>query len=148
MGDRDRVPGAQIDHPGRAGPARPHPGRVDQETYTLLVTYQTLRIAIFDATLARPDVDPDRGSFTIARNTARDQLVNAAGVIADTVIDLVATIGRHVLDNLMPDRRLRTTPRVVKRAISKFVAKTAQGRIRGPSYKATINIDILDGGDP
>ena len=124
------------------------PGGVEQEIYALLLTYQTLRIAIFDATLARPDVDPDRGSFTIALNTARDQLINAAGVIADTVIDLVATIGRHVLDNLMPDRRLRTTPRVVKRAISKFVAKTAQGRIRGPSYKATINIDILDGGDP
>jgi hypothetical protein len=123
-------------------------GGVAQEISALLVTYQTLRIAIVDATLAQPDVDPDRGSFTIALNTARDQLINAAGVIADTVIDLVGTIGRHVLNNLMPDRRLRTTPRVVKRAISKFVAKTAQGRIRGPSYKATISIDIPDGGDP
>jgi len=72
----------------------------------------------------------------------------AAGVIADTVIDLVGTIGRHVLNNLMPNRRLRTNPRVVKRAISKFVAKTAQGRIRGPSYKATISIDILTPVDP
>jgi hypothetical protein len=124
------------------------PTRVDQEIYALLVTYQTLRIAIFDATIGRPDIDPDRGSFTIALNTARDQLTNAAGVIADTVIDLVGTIGRHILDNPMPDRQLRTNSRVVKRAISKFVASSARGLVRAPSYKATISIDILTPVDP
>jgi hypothetical protein len=124
------------------------PGGLDQEIYALLVTYQALRIAITDATTGRPDVDPDRASFTVALNTARDQLVKATGVIAGTVIDLVGTIGRHVLDNLMPDRRLRTTPRVVKRAISNYAAKTALGRIRGPSYKATISINILAGEGP
>ena len=118
------------------------PGGVDQEIYALLVTYQALRIAIADATIGRPDLDPDRGSFTIALNAARDQLVQAAGVIAGTVIDLVGVIGRHVLDGRMPDRRLRTNPRVVKRAISKFVAKSATGRVRAPSRPATININI------
>ena len=103
--------------------ARPHPGRVEQEIYALLLTYQMLRIAITDATIGEPDVDPDRGSFTITLNAACDELVKAAGVIADTVIDLVGTIGRHVLDNLMPDCRLRTNPRVVKRAISTYVAQ-------------------------
>ncbi len=87
------------------------PGGVDQEVYALLVTYQALRIAIADATIGRPDLDPDRGSFTIALNTARDQLIAATGVIAETVIDLVGVIGRHVLDNRMPARRLRTNPR-------------------------------------
>lgn len=124
------------------------PTGVEQEIYALLLTYQTLRIAITDATIGRPDVDPDRGSFTITLGAARDELVKAAGVIADTVIDLVGTIGRHVLDNLMPDRRLRTNPRVVKRAISKYVASNARGRVRASSYKATININILAGGDP
>ncbi|MCA1671995.1 MAG: IS4 family transposase [Actinobacteria bacterium] len=124
------------------------PTGVEQEIYALLVTYQTLRIAIADATIGRPDVDPDRGSFTITLNAARDQLVKAAGVIADTVIDLVGTIGRHVLDNLMPDRRLRTNPRVVKRAISKYAASNARGRVRATSYKATININILAGNGP
>lgn len=124
------------------------PTGVEQEIYALLLTYQTLRIAITDATIGRPDIDPDRGSFTITLNAARDELVKAAGVIADTVIDLVGTIGRHVLDNLMPDRRLRTNPRVVKRAISKYVASNARGRVRASSYKATININILAAGDP
>jgi len=113
---------------------------VAQEIYALLVTYQALRIAISDSTLARPDVDPDRGSFTIARNAARDQVVAAAGVIADTKIDLVGVIGGHVLDQLLPARRIRTNPRVVKRAISKYVASTAKGRQRAPNRPATIHV--------
>jgi hypothetical protein len=124
------------------------PGGVDQEIYALLVIYQALRTAITDAVLARPDLDPDRGSFTVALHTARDQLVAAAGVIADTVIDLVGAIGRQVVAHLMPARRLRTNPRVVKRAISKYVASSAKGRHRGPSLTATINIDILADTDP
>lgn len=90
----------------------------------------------------RADVDPDRGSFTVALHAARDQLVAAAGVIAGTTIDLIGTIGRHVLDALMPARRVRTNPRVVKRAISKYVASTAKGRHRGPSRPAVITIEI------
>jgi hypothetical protein len=124
------------------------PGGVDQEIYALLVTYQALRIAIADATIARPDLDPDRGSFTIALHAARDQLIQAAGVIAETAIDLVGVIGRHVLDNRIPNRRSRTNPRVVKRAISKFVAKSATGRVRAPSRQATITINILASVDP
>jgi hypothetical protein len=119
------------------------PGGLEQEIYALLTAYQALRIAIADATLARPDVDPDRGSFTVALNAARDQLIKAAGVIAETAVDLAGAIGRQVLDNLLHDRRCRTTPRVVKRAISNYAPHTASGRLRGPSYKATISIDVL-----
>jgi hypothetical protein len=119
------------------------PAGVDQEIYALLVTYQALRIAISDATLGRAELDPDRGSFSVALAAARDQLITAAGVITEGIIDLVGVIGRHVLAHLMPARRPRTNPRVVKRAISKYVASTAKRRHRGPSRKATISIDIL-----
>ncbi|MBV9010625.1 MAG: IS4 family transposase [Pseudonocardiales bacterium] len=118
------------------------PTGVNQEIYALLITYQALRIAISDATLARADLDPDRGSFTVALHAARDQLIAATGVIADTTIDLIGVIGQHVLDQLMPARRSRTNPRVVKRAISKYAASSAKRRHRGPSHKTTINIDI------
>ena len=124
------------------------PTGVDQEVYALLIIYQALRVAISDATLARPDLDPDRGSFTVALHAARDQLVLAAGIIADTAIDLIGVIGRHVLDHLLPARRLRTSPRVVKRAISKYVASTAKGRHRAASRNATISIHILTATDP
>jgi hypothetical protein len=116
------------------------PTGVVQEIYALLVTYQILRTVMADATDTRPGIDPDRAGFTTALHAARDQIVQAAGIIADTVIDLVGAIGRLVLANLMPDRRVRTSPRVVKRAISKHNAK---GIIDRTSYKATISINIL-----
>jgi hypothetical protein len=53
---------------------------------------------------------PDRASFTIALNTARDHVIQAAGVIADTTIDLAGRIGRLVLASLMPAQRLRIGP--------------------------------------
>ncbi len=118
------------------------PTGIDQEVYALLVTYQILRLAMADATSTQPDVDPDRASFTIALHAARDQLIQAAGVLAATVIDLVGKIGRQVLDHLLPDRRIRVAPRIVKRAISKYNARGPN--INRTSYKATLSIDILD----
>ncbi len=123
------------------------PAGIAQEIYALLVVYQILRTAITDAIdTSGSGADPDRGSFTIALSAARDQLVQALGVIADTVIDLVGAIGRRVLDNLMPDRRLRVSPRVVKRAISKYQARGPN--INRRSYKATLNINILTSPGP
>jgi hypothetical protein len=116
------------------------PGGVDQEVYALLVTYQALRTAMTDAAGTVPGLDPDRASFTVALNAARDQVILAAGVIAGAATDLAGSIGRLVLASLMPSRRLRTSPRVVKRALSKY-------RALGPpidrtTYKATITITI------
>jgi hypothetical protein len=124
--------------------ARTPPG-IEQEVYALLTTYQALRLAMADATHSRPGIDPDRASFTTALHAARDLLVQAAGVIAETTIDLVGTIGRLVLANLMPARRTRTSPRAIKRASSKY---TATANVNRTSYKATIHIDILTPPDP
>ncbi|XLD87879.1 IS4 family transposase [Polymorphospora sp. A560] len=114
---------------------------VDQEIHALLIVYQLLRTAMTDATDSRPGLDPDRASFTTALNAARDQVVHAAGVIADTVIDLVGAIGERVLADLLPKRRIRTKTRMIKRSNSKYQA-------RGPNidrrtYKATTNIDVI-----
>ncbi|GAB7028560.1 IS4 family transposase [Streptomyces platensis subsp. malvinus] len=117
------------------------PDGIDQEIYALLVVYQLLRTAMADATSTRPGTDPDRAGFSIAWQAARDQVNLAAGVIAGTVIDLAGTIGRHVLAALLPSRRLRVSPRIVKRAISKYQARGP--RIDRTSYKATTSIDIL-----
>ncbi|WP_301184668.1 IS4 family transposase [Streptomyces niphimycinicus] len=117
------------------------PAGTEQEVWALLVAYQALRTAMTDATDSVPGTDPDRAGFTIALSAARDQIILAAGVIADTVIDLVGVIGRHVLAQLLPQRRVRTKDRIVKRTISKYNA-------RGPAidrttYKATISINML-----
>jgi transposase IS4-like protein/DDE family transposase len=120
------------------------PAGVAQEVYALLVTYQVLRTAMTDATDSIPGTDPDRASFTTALHTARDQVVQAAGVIADTIIDLVGAIGRQVLNTLMPERRVRTKARIVKRAISKYNARGPH--IDRTTYKATTEINILAAG--
>lgn len=117
------------------------PAGIEQELYALLSAYQVLRIAMTDATDSQPDTDPDRASFTVALHAARDQLIQAEGVIDETDIDLVGAIGQQVLAHLLPARRTRTKDRIVKRAISKYNA-------RGPvidrtTYKATISIDVL-----
>lgn len=118
------------------------PAGIAQEIYALLTCYQILRIAIADAIdAAGGGIDPDRGSFTIALHAARDLLTQAAGVIADTIVDLIGAIGRRVLDNLLPARRLRVSPRIVKRAISKYQARGPT--INRRSYQATLNINIL-----
>jgi hypothetical protein len=120
--------------------ARTLPG-ITQEIYALLTVYQALRIAITDTTLTAPGTDPDRASFTIALQAARDQVIQAAGVIAGETIDLAGTIGRHILAALLPARRLRVSPRAVKRPLSRYAYKSL--RVDRRTYKATISIDIL-----
>jgi hypothetical protein len=115
------------------------PTGVVQEIYALLLTYQVPRTAMTDATDTRPGIDPDRTGFTIALHAAHDQVVQAAGVIADTVA-LVGAIARLILANLLPDPRAQTSPRVIKQAISKYNTRSIVDRT---SYKATIDIDIL-----
>ena len=115
------------------------PAGIDQEVYALLVTYQVLRIAIADAAGTVPGTDPDRASFAVALNTARDQVILAAGVLAGPVTDLAGKIGRRVLASLMPSRRLRTSPRVVKRAMSRY---NATGTVDRTTCKATIALTI------
>jgi hypothetical protein len=114
---------------------------IAQEIYALLIVYQVIRIAISDATATIPGADPDRASFSVALQVARDQVIQATGVIAGTIIDLVGTIGRAVLTHPMPPRRLRVSPRAVKRPLSRYAYKSL--RIDRRTYKATISIDIL-----
>ena len=118
------------------------PAGIHQEVYALLITYQALRTAVADATLARPDISPDRLSFTVALHAARDQVLHAAAAIADTTIDLLGRIGAAVLNQPLPIRRSRASPRVVKRAISKHRAKGPTDRT---NYTTTITVEILDG---
>jgi hypothetical protein len=121
-----------------------YPAAVVQETWALLAAYQALRTAMADAILHRPDLDPDRAPFTIALNTARDQIIRAAAIITDTTIDttidLVGHIGTAILDALLPKRRPRIRARVIKRAISKYRATTRTPDRR--TRKASINIHI------
>jgi hypothetical protein len=128
---------------GRRVLRSPIPVLIAQEIYALLTVYQVIRIAIADATHAAGGIDPDRASFTTAVQTAKDLIVQAANVIAETTIDLIGTIGRHLLHNLMPERRLRVSPRSVKRPLSRYAYKSLG--VDRKSYLATLRIDIIAG---
>ncbi len=144
LGDRNRLSGDEIDDARRSGAARPHPpAGIEQELYALLTTYQVLRLAMADATAHDAATIADRASFTVALYAARDQIVHAAGgvIAGGATIDLIGRIGRAVLADLLPPRRTRVSPRVVKRAISKHRAK---GDVDRTNYQAVITIDILD----
>jgi hypothetical protein len=117
------------------------PDGVEQELWALLTTYQILRIAMTNATDTQPGTDPDRASFSTALHAAQDQIITAHAVLADT-IDLVGTIGRRVLTNLLPARRARICPRTKKRPLSKYAYnKPNQPRT---CMKITINITLND----
>jgi hypothetical protein len=84
-----------------------------------------------------PASPPSRSLYWQA---ARDQVTSAADVIAADTADLAGTIGRQALPALLPARRQRVSPRIVKRAISKYQAR---GKPDRTSYKATISTSIL-----
>lgn len=116
-----------------------YPAALIQQVWALLVTYQVLRTAMSDALLHRPDLDPDRASFTVALDTAREQLIRAEGIIGRARIDLVGRIGRAVLGRLLPARRCRS--RVKKRAISSKYR--AVGReVDHRTYQTVVHIEL------
>lgn len=118
------------------------PDGIDQELYALLTTYQAVRRATTWATDSA-GVDPDRASFTIAVDTARNLTILAAS-LTPTVVDLIGTIGRAVLADLLPPRRARTSPRVVKRPISRY----AYNNLKTPKITHRITDIIIAIGAP
>ncbi|WP_250405544.1 IS4 family transposase [Streptomyces cellostaticus] len=104
---------------------------LEQEMWAQLTVYQLLRTAMVDAVESQPGTDPDRASFTIALETAREQVVLARAVTGarDSGV-LVGAIGRAVLAELLPSRRPRTSPRIVKAGRSRYPSRPAESRPR------------------
>ena len=102
------------------------PVGIEQEMWALLTCYQLLRTAMVTATDTDRRLDPDRASFATAVETARDQVVLAAGIGpttgADGRLDLVGQIGAAVLADLNPPRRLRLSARKVKSGRSRYAS--------------------------
>jgi hypothetical protein len=95
------------------------PAGLEQEIWALLALYQALRRTMVTATETVPGTDPDRASFTIAVETARQTLTQAAGVVTDGT-DLTGSIGQAVLDGLLEPRRPRVSVRKVKSPLSRW----------------------------
>jgi hypothetical protein len=102
------------------------PFGIAQELWAQLTVYQALRRAMFEATDTVPDIDPDRASFTTARETARDQLVTAQGILPGSPGSGALT--EAILSSLLPKRRTRTSARRVKAFTSRHRGNPADPR--------------------
>jgi hypothetical protein len=96
------------------------PVGVEQEMWAALTLYQLLRRAMTDAVETVPGTDPDRACFTIALDQAREQVITAHAILTTGDADLLGTIGRAVLADLLPPRRRRLSIRKVKSPISRY----------------------------
>lgn len=94
---------------------------LEQEIWALLTLYQLLRMAMVTAVETRPGTNPDRASFTTAREAAREELTAARGVCPDGPADLLGVVGRAVLATLLPKRRPRYSARKVKCSTSRYL---------------------------
>ncbi|CAM5392074.1 hypothetical protein SCYAM73S_06697 [Streptomyces cyaneofuscatus] len=125
------------------------PAGLEQEMWALLTLYQALRTMMVEAAESLPGTDPDRCSFTIALQTARDQVVQAAAVITDPAdAGRVGLIGHRILARLLPPRRQRVSTRKVKSPMSRYSTRHDDGRPDTSRTITGLDISVLEHREP
>ena len=103
------------------------PDGVRQEAWGHLCTHYAIR-ALMGAAAAKRGVDPDRVSFTRTAHAARRSVRSGLGAATRTLtVALPATLA-EIGRELLPRRRLRANPRVVKRKMSSYAVKHSEHR--------------------
>ncbi|WP_338675155.1 hypothetical protein V1460_20840 [Streptomyces sp. SCSIO 30461] len=113
--------------------------------WALLTLYQVLRAVMVEAAESVPGTDPDRCSFTVALQTARDQVVQAAGIIPEAP-GSIGLIGRRVLARLLAPRRHRTSTRKVKSPVSRYSERRDDGRPDRSRTITELTVTVLEPG--
>jgi hypothetical protein len=125
--------------PGRAAPTR-------TGLAGLLTVYQTIIRICVDAVDAGPEARPDRISFTVALQTAGDQVIAAVGIIIPVGDRLVGVIGQAVLDDLLPAPRNRGKARTRKNPTSKYGPNAGTFPQTSLNYTINTNVTIIEQG--
>jgi hypothetical protein len=98
------------------------PVGVIQELYGLLIAHYAVRFLMHEAAL-QAGVDPDRVSFVHTLHVLHDAIPEFQMTSPDQHAQLFDRLLRDVASDLLPERRLRINPRVVKRKMSNFHLK-------------------------
>jgi hypothetical protein len=98
------------------------PVGVIQELYGLLIAHYVVRTLIHDAAL-QADLDPDQLSFVNAVQVICDAIPEFQMTAPEQLPQLYARLLRDIAAERLPQRRLRSNPRVVKRKMSNFRLK-------------------------
>ncbi len=101
------------------------PVGVIQELYGLLLAHYAVRVLMHEAAL-RVEEDPDRLSFVHALEIVRDAIPEFQQVAETQQRALYERLLREIAAKRLPERRLRSNPRVVKRKMSNFKLKRAE----------------------
>ena len=108
------------------GPLRSlKPVGVIQELYGLLIAHYIIRALMYQAAL-QANLDPDRLSFSGAIRVLRNALPEFQMTAPEQLPALYQRLLRDMAHKRLPQRRLRSNPRVVKRKMSNFKLKRAQ----------------------
>jgi len=103
------------------------PVGVIQELFGLLVAHYAIRFLMHEAAL-HTGVDPDRVSFVHALHVIHGAIPEFQMTAPEQLPQLYTRLLRDIADRLLPERRLRSSPRVVKRKMSNFRLKRAEHR--------------------
>ena len=103
------------------------PDGVYQEAYGYLCTHYAIRRLMHDAALTA-DLDPDRLSFTSGLRAARRAARTQPGFSPRTLAAAHEQAIAEILAHLLPERRLRRNPRVIKRKMSNWAVKRPEHR--------------------
>lgn len=98
------------------------PVGVIQELYALLIAHYAIRCLMHEAAV-HADLDPDRLSFTHALNVLQAAIPEFQMTASEFLPRLQARLLNDLAAKPLPERRLRTNPRVVKRKMSSFRLK-------------------------
>jgi hypothetical protein len=101
------------------------PVGVIQELYALLIAHYVLRTLMHQAAVYAA-IDPDRISFVHTLEVLRDAIAEFQMTARQLLPDLFNRLWRDIARHLLPARRHRTNPRVVKRKMSNFRLKRAE----------------------
>lgn len=122
-----------------------HPADLDQEIYALLTVYQAVIRIAADALDTHPTARPDRISFTVALQTAADQVIAAVDIIPLGDANL-GPIGQAVLANLLDPPRGRGKARSRHNPTSKYNVNAGKFPQTSLNYTITTNITIMEDG--
>jgi hypothetical protein len=103
-----------------------------QEMYALLLTHYAVRAWMHQAAL-QADVDPDRLSFTDAVFVLAETTRELAQVVPEQQEPLRQETLHRLTTRLLPERRLRVNPRVLKKLYRKYKRKS-QGEPALPPF--------------
>jgi hypothetical protein len=101
------------------------PVGVIQELYGLLIAHYAVRYLMHQAAV-QAGVDPDRISFVHALRVLQDAIPEFEMTATEQLPQLYTRLLADTADELLPARRERINPRVVKRKMSNFKLKRAE----------------------